>query len=366
MKTYRVSCDTCGWTSNPCRSQNQAEFAHRLHSCERWQAKAAAAQRGRARKAAVDRTPKPCTHKRTTHVHGTHACYVLDRCRCHPCSAANTAYERDRIRQQAYGRWNNMVDAEPAREHVRALQAQGMGLKQIVAATNGEFSQGAMTRLMYGRNKSETNRQDGPSRRIAKDHAEALLAVHATLHTLAGGAKIDGTGTRRRLQALVCLGWSQSRLAVELGYSQRNFNHLVQGKRGVTVRNAIATRNLYDRLWNVAPVAVRRGELAGINRSKRYAAQHGWAPPLAWDDDQIDDPKARPHASSRVPITNRLDADAMADNVRFLLQQDPWATSKQIAHRLGYRTNEAVLTALRRAGHSDLIEQFTRNAQVAS
>lgn len=36
--------------------------------------------------------------------HGTHACYVQDHCRCDDCTRANRDYERNRIRQKAYGR----------------------------------------------------------------------------------------------------------------------------------------------------------------------------------------------------------------------------------------------------------------------
>lgn len=286
--TYTTSCDACGWISNPSRSAKQAAHAYRLHSCERWQAKAAATQRGKDRDAAVDRTPKPCHHKRTTHTHGTHACYVLDRCRCRPCATANTTYERNRIRQHAYGRWDNYVDAQPARDHVKKLQAAGMGLKQIVAATGGEFSQGAMTRLMYGRTQNETNRREGPTERISKDHAAAILAVTVTL---AGGARVDGTGTRRRLQALVAIGWSQQRLAKQIGQTGRNFGRLIHGENpAVTVTTAAKVRALYDDLWNTTPPLRTRHERTAYTRSTGYAAAHGWVPPMAWDDDVIDNP----------------------------------------------------------------------------
>ena len=36
------------------------------------------------------------------------------------------AYNRNRVRQIAYGRWQPYVDAEPARQHVQALQANGI------------------------------------------------------------------------------------------------------------------------------------------------------------------------------------------------------------------------------------------------
>ena len=47
---------------------------------------------------------------------------------------------------------------------------------------------------------------------------------------------------------------------------------------------------LYDELWNTP---------GGSAQSERIAARHGWALPIEWDDDRIDDPKARPYMSYR-------------------------------------------------------------------
>ena len=300
MKIHTATCEDCGYTTTS-KTEQLAAKGLRMHSCDKARRKAAAKARGEARRAAVDRAPKPCHHKQTEHVHGTHACYVLDRCRCTDCSAANTSYERARAKAHAYGRFTHWVDAQPVREHVTQLQAQGMGLKTIVAATNGAFSQGAMTRLMYGRLASESHRQEGPTRRIRRDHADALLAVRATLTTLAPGARASGVGTRRRLQALMAIGWSQTKLAAEIGMEVRNFNHLVHGKRDTTAGTAIAVREVYDRLWNATPRTDARSHKAAHTRAARYAAAQGWAPPLAWDDETIDDPAAAPAHNLAAP-----------------------------------------------------------------
>ena len=89
MKTYTATCEDCGYTTTS-KTEKLAAKGLRMHSCDKARHKAAAHARRLARSAAVDRTPKPCHHKQTEHVHGTHACYVLDRCRCTDCSAANT------------------------------------------------------------------------------------------------------------------------------------------------------------------------------------------------------------------------------------------------------------------------------------
>jgi transcriptional regulator with XRE-family HTH domain len=290
VSTKAISgCDECGWTSKP-TTPSYADKAYRLHSCERKRRDDAATARNRARAAAVDRTPKPCLHKRANHQHGTYACYVLDFCRCLPCASANSNYEVERVRRIAYGR-PAYVAAEPVRAHVRALMAAGLGWKRVAA--RAEVSSGVMTKLLYG----ETARGMPPSRRIRPDTAARLLAV--TADRLADGAVIDGTGTRRRLQALVVAGWPQARLAERLGMNPANFGPLILGQRDPTVATARRMAALYDELWNTAPAPANRWELGASNRARRHALARGWAPALAWDEDTIDDPAALPNLAGQ-------------------------------------------------------------------
>lgn len=361
MKSYTTSCDSCGWSSNPCKTPATADYALRRHSCDKQRAKDASARRAAEREAAIDRTPKPCLHKRTTHVHGTHACYVLDRCKCPPCTAANSAYERTRAKLHAYGRWDGYTDAQPARKHLAKLRAQGMGLRTI--GKRAGVSESTLGKIVYG----DPVRGRGPSKRIRPSTEAKILAVTSTgLDDLAGGAKIDGTGTRRRLRALVATGWTQPRLAEFMGMATENLNKVVNGNHPkVEASTARTARDLYNRLWNVPPMPRNNLEAAWSRRVKALAAQRGWVPPLAWDDEEIDNPAARPHATNRVQPDNRTSGDVMAENVRFLLDQDPWATRQEIAQRLGLNV-KTLDVSLRRAGRGDLLAQLARNAQVAS
>lgn len=285
MSTKAISgCDECGWTSKV-TAPACADRAYKLHSCERKRRDDAAAERSRARDAAVDRTPKPCPHKRANHQHGTYACYVLDFCRCLPCASANSNYEVERVRRIAYGR-PAYVDAGPAREHVRALMAAGLGWKRVAERAN--VANGVMTKLLYG----EQSRGTPPSRRIRPDTAARILAV--TADRLADGQVVDGTGTRRRLQALVVAGWPQARLAERLGMNPANFGPLILGQRNPTVATARRMAVLYDELWDTAPAPANRWERGASNRARRNALARGWVPALAWDEDTIDDPTAAP------------------------------------------------------------------------
>lgn len=256
---------------------------------------------------------RDCQHPIARHEHGTRNAYVCDRCRCRPCRSANTAAERARNRAKLYGRYGGLVDAEPVRAHVRELQAAGIGLQQIFRVSR--VGGGVLTKLMYG-----TPRPDGtvrpPSRRVTPRVAERILAV--TVADLAPSAIVDGTGTTRRLQALVTVGWSQSALARALGMSPVNFTRTIRSPR-VLASTAAAVRVLYDRLWDTPPAHDTHRERIAYARARSHAAKQGWLPPLAWDDDTIDDPAADPWhpETAYVPAAERpLDEIAIQEAMR--------------------------------------------------
>lgn len=96
---------------------------------------------------------------------------------------------------------------------------------------------------------------------------------------------VNSCGVQRRLHALQAIGWSATALAGELGVHRSAVQKLMRSQRSNTATLAAVT-DLYDRL-SMTP---------GPHRAAaRYAAAHGWAPPLAWDDHSIDDPTAQPH-----------------------------------------------------------------------
>lgn len=93
-------------------------------------------------------------------------------------------------------------------------------------------------------------------------------------------------GTQRRLRALACLGWSWTSLAAEVGVSESVIRRLSRAQYS-TVNAATADRvaALYERL------SMTRGP---SSRAATHAARNGFAPPLAWDDTDLDDPDATP------------------------------------------------------------------------
>lgn len=111
--------------------------------------------------------------------------------------------------------------------------------------------------------------------------------------------RVDATGTRRRIQALMCLGWSQSALERRSGIQQKVLSdHLYRDYVSTRSRDRIA--ELYEQLSHLIPPTENAGQRISVNKARAYARRHGWAPPLAWDDIDNDPEPATAEPSGAV------------------------------------------------------------------
>lgn len=180
--------------------------------------------------------------------HGSYVKYKIDDCRCPDCTAANSQYGRDlRARLEP-----PYVAAGTARDHVRELMAAGVGLKQIVKVSG--VSQGAMWKLMYGKNGV-------PSKRIRRSTEQRLLAI--TPADAAAGAKVDATRSWVLLDELIAAGVPKSQIATHLG--QRGPG-LQLGRDEITARNAAAIADMHA-AWHAGTVTFHRRDRWGHTRT---------------------------------------------------------------------------------------------------
>lgn len=226
-----------------------------------------------------------CECPRTTHHHGHRTTYVVHGCKCVPCRAANRDSERARNRAKVYGRYDRFVDGDLVRAHMRHLMAQGMGWKPIANAAGVATS--TVYAILYGKHLDKPDHPEHrpPRIKVERRIADKLMGVGLELQP---GAVVPSVGTTRRLQALVAVGWAASELARRIGMAPPNFSPLLHGRRGVLKGTSDAVVALYDALWDQEPPA------ATATRARRFAARHGWVPPLGWLTDELDDPKAKP------------------------------------------------------------------------
>jgi hypothetical protein len=100
---------------------------------------------------------------------------------------------------------------------------------------------------------------------------------------------LDATGTQRRIQALMRMGWPGVLIEQQASLPAGTCGQVMQR---TTVKQATITaiRAAYDTLWALPGPS---------KRTQRRAESAGYAPPLAWDDDEIDDPDAQPQQPGR-------------------------------------------------------------------
>lgn len=259
-----------------------------------------------------------------TRPHG-YARYKLDGCRCYVCGFAVAQYRDAREHAIRRGQWQPWTDAEPARAHVQALQACGLGTRRIADLAGLERK--TVIVIVNGR----ADRGTPPPSKVRPATAAAILAVEPTLDNLGATVVIDATGTVRRLQALVAAGWPQSHLAVALGMTPGNFGAAIRRDRTI-VRTARAVRALYDAYWRADPLQHGASQ-AGVTRARRHAVANGWAPVGAWDEETIDDPTATPDLGGKASRQ-----DAIAEDAMWLIEEQGY-TREQAAARLGLAKN---------------------------
>lgn len=234
-----------------------------------------------------------------SHDHSADGCWALHGCRCGTCRHSRKMdRQRRRSRLRAYGREDQIrprrVDAAPARAVLQRLLDSGFALERIAIAAGVPHS--TLTTLRFGRRGANAGVH---LKTIEAIVADALLRLDPqTIST----CMVAATGTTRRLQALVATGQTQTTLAKLLGRGVGNLSPLVHGRRQiVTVGTHDAVKALFDALWDQHP----EGTMHDVAR--RLAHQHGWLPPLAWDDPDTD---PEPPAVDRDP--NLVDDIAVA------------------------------------------------------
>lgn len=255
-------------------------------------------------------------------------------------AAARQARRRRRL--QAYGQWHPFVDAAPVRDHVQAVRATGMSCAGIVRYTGVNF--GTIDHLLYGKAPYP------PAAKIRTENAQALLAYWPKLDDFDDGAVIDGTGTRRRIQALAAAGWPSNAIHEHVNHITHKAVERLRACERVTARTARAVRDFYERVAGQA--AENQGVTPWIaTRTRTYATKNGYADAMAWDDDTIDDPQAQPelgrelnfheraalrreeiihlawHGDTPEQILDRLNGEVSISTVRQIVQE--WRTGEK-------------------------------------
>ncbi|MET4094589.1 hypothetical protein [Arthrobacter sp. UYCu712] len=330
----------CGFTKTS-RTVGLAAKAPRDHSCERQLRLVAMAARVEARKTR-EGIKRECQCPIANHVHGERTTYVVDKCRCRPCTDAASADERTRQRQHAFGRYDSgRVDADPVRAHMQYLMDNGISIKRMAALTG--LAASTVGAIRWGRHE----RGHAPYPRVKKTTADKILALKPALENMAPNSYVDSTGTVRRVQALVAIGWSQASLGRQLGIEPGNFGVFMKASQ-CTAKRALAVRDIYEQCWNKPQTGTDWHSKTAATRARNYAKSRGWLPPMAWDDDEIDMPAATPELGGSDKLR-----DTIGEDVEYMAKTG--ATRDEIAERLGSGSWDTVERQLHRINRGDLV-----------
>lgn len=188
-------------------------------------------------------------------------------------------HHRAQMRQD--GRDIGYAHAEPVREHLLTLQRAGLSYRCIGRCADVSLR----TVLLVAQGKRE---------KIWAHTAQKLMSVTAA--DVRNGALVPAIGTIRRLRALHAIGYTAAQLAKLSGCANKPVRDLLLGGQS-TVRQSTATRvaSMFDEL-QLKPLAPSRTTSRAINRARKL----GWATPLQWDEDRVDDPAARPSCGQEI------------------------------------------------------------------
>lgn len=254
--------------------------------------------------------------------------------------AAYNRWCRRRRKLIALGQWQPFVDAEPVRERIRAINQAGM--PTVALAQRLGLTQTALEHVMW-------KRHGVASQLVRRETADAVMAYWPSLEDIPGHCLVDSTGSRRRVQALYTLGWTQRALSRRSGISERSLSRALTKPR-VTADLARTVSSLYDELWKQGPPVTEVAENVA-HRAVLAARKAGFAGPLEWDDDTIDDPTAVPQTDAPEPVATEgenvaarwllgesvvLDAEARKEVVAHFYEWTQLST-EEIAAKVGMR-----------------------------
>ena len=199
------------------------------------------------------------------------------------------------------------VDAAPVRERVRRLHDEcGLSFAKIAELagpnpnTGTKMGQSTTSDLYRGYRHDP----EKPMVKIPRTTAVRIMAIPYQAPSLTSEALVCGVGTRRRMQALVVIGFGVKFQATYLGCGDYQYMwRLATGKRSsdkdrntwnqVEVGTRERVKAMYDKLHLVDPLDMGCIK-SNVSRAKGVGRKYGWAGPGCWDDDTIDDPGAFP------------------------------------------------------------------------
>ncbi|PKL96796.1 MAG: hypothetical protein CVV18_00335 [Gammaproteobacteria bacterium HGW-Gammaproteobacteria-8] len=172
---------------------------------------------------------RPISELAASRPHGDRLRYRAG-CRCSLCRTANTQYEAQRQRARKAGDWNGIVSAKRAKAHLLTLSRHGVGRRAVGAAS--DVGDTCLSQIRCGEKT-----------RIRARTERRILAVTPAMAS--DRALVPSRDTIKRIRQLLAEGYSEQRLAHELGLKTGRLQYHAER---VTVRTAYRIERLHKRL----------------------------------------------------------------------------------------------------------------------
>lgn len=258
--------------------------------------------------------------------------YSHHNCRCDICKAAHTRAKKEYTLRKLRG-IPTSYPLEQVRDHYETLRASGLSLRQIARAAG--ISKTSLERLNRNR--------EAVSSWVSPRVAEALFSVNPNEAEPLDGRRIDAGPTKRRIQALVAIGYTLVDIEGFLGAATGSLSRLLVSAN-VTYGMSKTIAALYEDLENT-PAPEGRTQKIALNMARKK----GWHPPAAWDDIEND---TEPATTER--DTNKIDLE----DIRHLMAAG--YNTEDICRRLKVPEPRLLVRAALRRGDEDLATRITR------
>jgi len=144
-------------------------------------------------------------------------------------------------------------------------------------------------------------RATGPDSIVMLSTRTAILTSYRNAYTPIGLA--------RRLQAITAMGWSMGVVADGTPFSMDAYKRVRRGVTRQFVQHELGLCIVaaYEK-YGMTPAPVSRSS----TRTRKWAEAKGWRTALAWEDETIDDPAARPRGVTGSRRPQKTDVDEIA------------------------------------------------------
>jgi len=133
--------------------------------------------------------------------------------------------------------------------------------------------------------------------------------------------------------------WSPEAIERAAGVPARTTGKALRHADRLTAGEVQALAGAYDALWDRRPPMATQQDREAAASAHAHARRCGWPPPMAWEDDEIDLPDARPADGWRRTDRHTRPAADLVEDAEFVRETGGYrqASAGAVAMRLGVK-----------------------------